>query len=314
MHAPRMLSAAFVCMTISFWYAAGCYAQTSAPAASVTPAATATPAATPAPAAAAAPAAIPAPAAAAAPAATAASAAPPDGGEVGSLKAQVAALEKVLEQMQRVDSKIASIAPWFAAMIAFVAVIVTIMPVLFTSYEVWIRSANEKKFDEYKADLRSDIGRQMKSTQDEITRTVVEKMDDRIDHIVRTELRRITQNVEGDYSKNLAQVETSCYCFIRNEFPRKWRESDGPAALEQMHVFRYLLIHLVGGDRKERLNALHRLANEFVDLCGPTTKNSLATLLGSLENDIRFARSDLSRALDEMKERCLRPSPVAASS
>jgi hypothetical protein len=151
----------------------------------------------------------------------------------------------------------------------------------------------------------------MKSTQDDIRRTVEDRIDERIDTIISTELRRITQNIEGDYSKNLAQVETACYCLIQNEFPRKWKESDGPNAIEQMHVFRYLLIHLVGGDGKERLAALHRLASEFVDLCGPTIRISLATLLESLESDIRFTRQDLARSLQDLKQRCLRPVQVA---
>ncbi|MEA2909085.1 MAG: hypothetical protein QOJ15_1166 [Bradyrhizobium sp.] len=214
--------------------------------------------------------------------------------------------------MQKVDSKIANIAPWIALAIAIVTFFVAIMPILFFSYEIWIRRANEKKFDDYKVDLRGDIGQQMNTMQNEIARSVENKMDERLDHIITVELRKITQNIEGDYSKNLAQVETACYCLIQNEFPLKWAEAGGPNAVEQMHVFRYLLIHLVGGDGKERLNALHRLTNEYVDLCGPTTRNSLARLLGSLETDIRFTRRDLSGALRELKERCLRPSPVAA--
>jgi hypothetical protein len=188
---------------------------------------------------------------------------------------------------------------------------VAIMPILFFSYEIWIRRANERKFEEYKVDLRGEIDQRMKMMQNEITRSVEHKTDERLNYIITAELRNITQNIEGDYSKNLAQVETVCYCLIQNEFPRKWNESDGPSAIEQMHIFRYLLIHLVGGDAKERLSALLRLTNDFVDLCGPTTKNSLATLLKSLETDIRFTRRDLSGALRKLKERCLRPSPVA---
>src|SRR4051812_43181506 len=118
MHAPRMLSVAFVCMTINLWHAAASYAQNPASPAPAAPAATASPAA----------AAAPAATAVSAATAPAASTAAPDAGEIGILKTQVAALDRVLEQMQRVDSKIANIAPWIAAAIAVVTAFVTLMP------------------------------------------------------------------------------------------------------------------------------------------------------------------------------------------
>jgi hypothetical protein len=141
MHAPRMLFVGFVFLTMNFWHATGCDAQTPDPAPLSASAIPAAPAANPAV----------TPAKSATPIAPATQT---DSGEIAILKAQIAALNQVLDQMQKVDSKIANIAPWIAAAIAFVTAFVAIMPILFLVYEWSVRRANEKKFDEYRTDLR----------------------------------------------------------------------------------------------------------------------------------------------------------------
>src|SRR6185369_5046593 len=104
MHAPHMLFAALVFIAMNLWHVTVCEALPFPPTMPVASPPQARP--------------VPTAIAVATPVESTNPIAPtaqPDGGEMGILKAQVAALDKVLDQMQKVDSKIANLAPWIAA-------------------------------------------------------------------------------------------------------------------------------------------------------------------------------------------------------
>jgi hypothetical protein len=222
--------------------------------------------------------------------------------------------------MQRIDTTVANLAPWIAAALG----IFSLFPLFIVGYELTIRRNSDKRADDFKAEVRNELTRsndtlvkqfeefraeirhELSRSQSEITSIIERKMAERVDYIITTEVRRITNRAESEYSRNLAQIETVCYSMIQNEFLDKWvPKGELPSAIENMHVFRYLLMLLVGGSGSERLTALHRLASEYVNQCGPSTRSFLAVLLMRLETDARFARQDLSRALEELKHMCL---------
>jgi hypothetical protein len=218
--------------------------------------------------------------------------------EITELRKEVEGTEKTLSQMQKVDSKVADIAPWFAAAIALVA----LFPILLVGYEWSFRKISEKRYEDFKA----EVLRAVDFAKAELDKSANEKINSRVDFIITSELKRLTQNIESDYSRNLAQVENIFYSFLQNEFLRNSGSGNAQisSAVNGMYIFRHLLVLLVAGNSKERLTALLRLSEEYVKACGPSTKTFLGDLLGRLEGDSRFVRQEIARALEDLMQQC----------
>ena len=220
--------------------------------------------------------------------------------DVQQLQRRIDAFERTIEQMQRMDSRISAIAPWISLTISCVG----LFPLLLIAYEWSIRRSNEKKFDDFKAENRTEIDRLMKACQAEVNKTTDERLRDQLSYLITSELRRVTQKIESDYGGDLAHVDGVCYSVIQNEFIAKCNADGVFRGVEYLHIFRHLLLLLVAGDGHAKQTALHRLRNEFVTNCGPTTRSLLGVLLERFERDARFSRQELAAPLSDLKSCC----------
>jgi hypothetical protein len=229
-----------------------------------------------------------------------AAASPQPNAEVTELLQRMVFLERTIEQLQKGDNRINSIAPWIAITISCVG----LFPLLLIWYEWSIRRTSEKKFDDFKNEARTEIDRSMDSCQMKIDKATDEKLRDKLNYLITSELRRTTQRIENEYGRDLARVDNICYSLIQNEFGRRCASIGVVDGVEYLHVFRHLLLLLVAGDGRQRQTALHRLRNEFVKDCGLTTRLMLGELLDGLERDARFARQELATTLVDLKSLC----------
>jgi hypothetical protein len=221
--------------------------------------------------------------------------------DIPSLTRRIESFERTVDQMQKADSRINSIAPWIAITISCVG----LFPLLLIWYEWSIRRSSEKKFDDFKVEARNEIDRSMKAAQIEVSKGTDDKLRDQLSYLITSELRRVTQKIENDYGRDLARVDCICYSVIQNEFLAKCDGNGVIRGVEYLHIFRHLLLLLVAGDGRARQAALHRLRNEFVGDCGPTTRSQLGALLAGFERDARFSRQELAAPLSDLKNCCV---------
>jgi hypothetical protein len=249
---------------------------------------------------------------------------------------EVTALKTLIEQMQKVDSKVGvaaqtmgTAAQQMGAAAQIMAVAMAILPVLavlLAIYEYFGRREQEKKVISLEESIRrfeSETNRQIKDlfaeSKDILARQIevrsdgfeikaeraIEKnINDKIEFSIRSDLGRLLSQVESSYIRSLSQSELVLYSFLQNECRTdSWFSKNG-GAMEHLFVFRQLLMQLVAGNSQELLTSIGRIKCEYIERLGESTRFHLRALLGKLQRDSRFQQRYMSNLLEELSRLC----------